>query len=419
MNYLDQLCHIVNSTGEKLEGNCYTYHETTTPAHQLRSKQDNLRLLATKCTHILEIGFNAGHSAMLFLLANPNVKVTTIDIGDHMYVYPCANYMKTLFPDRFEIIYANSIQMSSLSELQKNTYDGLHIDGSKADRMHIFDFLNSLCYLKDECYVIYNDSQNHNVKQFYELCKNSILFHECPEFQDTQMYEHKILKMKRPRIKMVSVAHGEKYRELMKYGLESKYEYCKKHNYPFVDECNSLDSSRPIAWSKIKLIEREMEDYDIIMWIDADTIIMNPAHRLEEFLILMKKDTWFLIGEDISKVPNAGVFFIRNCQESKDFLKDVYQQEYCINHPWWEQKAIIDLVPKYRNNMVIVPHEFIRIFNSYDMVTDPHNYYQHGDFILHLAGNKAPLEKYNQIYIARKNYYENKTWNLLARFFEK
>ena len=32
---------------------------------------------------ILEIGFNAGHSALIMLLSNPNAKIVAFDIGSH------------------------------------------------------------------------------------------------------------------------------------------------------------------------------------------------------------------------------------------------------------------------------------------------------------------------------------------------
>jgi predicted O-methyltransferase YrrM len=59
-------------------------------------------------TTILEIGFNAGHSAACFLMANPNVKILCIDINTSSYTLPCFRYLKSIFNDRIYFIESNS-----------------------------------------------------------------------------------------------------------------------------------------------------------------------------------------------------------------------------------------------------------------------------------------------------------------------
>jgi len=54
--------------------------------------------------NICEVGFNAGHSASVYLNANPEAKVYSFDIGQFPYTRGNALLMKELFPDRFEYI---------------------------------------------------------------------------------------------------------------------------------------------------------------------------------------------------------------------------------------------------------------------------------------------------------------------------
>eukprot|EP00928_Gymnodinium_smaydae_P030864 TRINITY_DN22826_c0_g1_i1.p1 TRINITY_DN22826_c0_g1~~TRINITY_DN22826_c0_g1_i1.p1 ORF type:complete len:322 (-),score=63.18 TRINITY_DN22826_c0_g1_i1:87-1001(-) len=54
--------------------------------------------------NICEIGFNAGHSAAVFLNANPNANLFSFDIAQFKYTVGNLNLMKELFPDRFESI---------------------------------------------------------------------------------------------------------------------------------------------------------------------------------------------------------------------------------------------------------------------------------------------------------------------------
>jgi len=53
---------------------------------------------------ICEVGFNAGHSAALFLNANPQAKVIAFDIGQFPYTVGNLALMKDLFGDRFEYV---------------------------------------------------------------------------------------------------------------------------------------------------------------------------------------------------------------------------------------------------------------------------------------------------------------------------
>lgn len=53
---------------------------------------------------ICEVGFNAGHSAALFLNANPQAKVIAFDIAQFPYTRGNLLLMKDLFGDRFEYV---------------------------------------------------------------------------------------------------------------------------------------------------------------------------------------------------------------------------------------------------------------------------------------------------------------------------
>ena len=128
---------------------------------------------------------------------------------------------------------------------------------------------------------------------------------------------------------------GKKYREIVKYAIKTKILYSQKHNYTFYDEQNSLDETRPIAWSKIKHILKYLDDYDYIVWIDADTYIMNDEIKLEDIISNFMNKKHIMIAQDW-KLPNTGVMFCKNSQWTKDFLNHIYKQEEFINHSNWE-----------------------------------------------------------------------------------
>jgi predicted O-methyltransferase YrrM len=97
-NLVKELNQIAGST---MEGNVCYLHEKVPENNQFfegfENKRKNIVAIAEKYNNITEIGFNAGHSAALMLSANPNLNLTSIDIGDHSYTIPCANMASATF----------------------------------------------------------------------------------------------------------------------------------------------------------------------------------------------------------------------------------------------------------------------------------------------------------------------------------
>jgi predicted O-methyltransferase YrrM len=128
---LNELNYIVIDSGVKMEGNLFYYHQTT-PSDNLyepfEKKRQNLQLLAKKFDNIVEIGFNAGHSAALMLEANPNLFLVSVDIGDHSYVASCGKAIQSAFPGRHQLIIKDSklITEKEISFAQAVIVDGGH-----------------------------------------------------------------------------------------------------------------------------------------------------------------------------------------------------------------------------------------------------------------------------------------------------
>lgn len=212
-------------------------------------------------------------------------------------------------------------------------------------------------------------------------------------------------------IAVVTLAAGDKYKESVRLGIENKRAYCEKHGYDFICCEEILDSSRAIPRSKILLVLQTMEnsDYKWIFWTDADSLIMNYAIKLEQ---IIDNNYNFIISKDFN-VINSGQFLIRNCPWSQQFLLDVYAHTECVNHPWWENQAIIlefEQKAAIRSMTKVIPQ---RIFNSYPKEINSGELstaYQHGDFVLHFAGFGSPeqlqpmFEQYTPLVIDDPSY---------------
>ena len=128
---LNELITLAAGSGDQHEGNCVTNHGSLEPMPELVAKQRNLVRLAQEYggRGVLEVGFNSGLSAALFLSASPTTRVTSIDIGLHTYVAPCAQLLQQRFPGRFQLIVGDSADV--LRRLPPEVVAGLfHVDGS-------------------------------------------------------------------------------------------------------------------------------------------------------------------------------------------------------------------------------------------------------------------------------------------------
>lgn len=154
--------------------------------------------------------------------------------------------------------------------------------------------------------------------------------------------------------------------------------YAARHGYRYLVSRETLDPSRPASWSKIALAERAFDDgCEWFFWLDADAIITEPSRRLQEFI---DDELDFIAGSDPPcSWFNMGVWFLRNCDAAREFLRRTWAKDRYVNHRWWEQlaaqTAITEGVPGLRYR--IVPRAQ---FQSFGREHRP------GDFVLHCTG---------------------------------
>ena len=157
--HFDNLSTICKQIGERVEGNCFTEHLNIDHImKELIYKQLNHFSLGMNATNIMEIGFNAGHSSLLYLLSNPNSKLTIFDICSHAYTIPCYKYLQEMFPHRLQIYPGDSTKTvpSFIINNPNTKFDLIHIDGCHHLDIASQDFYNSLKLASD--IIIWDDT---------------------------------------------------------------------------------------------------------------------------------------------------------------------------------------------------------------------------------------------------------------------
>lgn len=223
--------------------------------------------------------------------------------------------------------------------------------------------------------------------------------------------------------------------ELMQRVIRNRVRYCKKHGYiPIVATSDTIDSSRPAAWSKFLVIQQHLPNYDYLFYLDMDAVIMNMATPLEAFIEAAGACSDLVLTEDWNG-PNTGAFLVKNSQWSMWFMSHAWElglplvpkksQVGGISHPFeYEQRVVHYLLEsnvwkkralsKYRHEGAT---DYIRshfsvlpqcAFNSYSLHPmdsrglpgDVSRYTPgggdgrsgSGDFVVHFAGKKGLIK---------------------------
>jgi cephalosporin hydroxylase len=198
---LDALKRIIVSTGEPLEGNSFYAHQTLQLYPALFTKQVNLFWCGQEAkTRLCEIGFNAGHSALLFLIgrqATP-LDMTIFDIGQHLYVKPCLSHLQSRFPlARVEYVEGDSTATMP-AWIERNaaavgSYDVVHVDGGHSEHCVTNDMKNADRLVRPGGLVIIDDTNHPPINLCADSYIASGLYTEV-EVLKTDGYPHRVLR---------------------------------------------------------------------------------------------------------------------------------------------------------------------------------------------------------------------------------
>jgi hypothetical protein len=133
-------------------------------------------------------------------------------------------------------------------------------------------------------------------------------------------------------------------RSLLTLAARSFRPYARRHGYSLDLRTEVVDPSRPPAWSKVALIRELLERHEVVVWLDADTIVVRGDRDIADDL---PGDRFLgLVEHTVAgrANPNTGVMAIRAGDEAQRFFGDVWDATEFLNHRWWEQAAVMQLL---------------------------------------------------------------------------
>jgi len=210
---------------------------------QIRAQVARLRELVEqrKPKSIMEIGFNGGHSALLFLaITPPETKVVSFDLGEYAYVFAAKRYIDSVFPGRHTLVTGDSTTTIPNYEEQiahrlKNSdtapplrFDLIFIDGGHQYDIPLKDILNSQRLARDDRTIVAID----------DICR------------DTGRHAHYTVEPTKAWSQMVNAG------VIREHGFDDYYEIMVKEHDKSANDCRA----RGMAWGEYCLLPESEED---------------------------------------------------------------------------------------------------------------------------------------------------------------
>lgn len=323
----------------------------------------------------------------------------------------------------------NAIDDYNIEQLDKHSYNGFpHEQGVICEILlketpskyiiHDSTLFNTHPNITNEkTFVIHYMGSRVNQDKLNEFVNKTKKINEKNNINNQETFD--VIKLKNHKICVVSL-YTEHIKHIAELSIPNKSEYSKKHGYFFEYHSGRMSDRHP-AWDKIKFIQTLLDkDYDYIIWMDNDTIIMHQEYRFD-FICSNYSDKNLIISSDVNykklnddidftnlenfRIVNNGVFILKNNEWSKNFLEECWNintntnsgvnnshksvNDKQINHHLWpfEQGAVhVSLSKKNPDDYVIVNN---KIMNSFK------HHYDKFEFVCHFTGNNDSVSDIN------------------------
>lgn len=235
---------------------------------------------------------------------------------------------------------------------------------------------------------------DNNKKLYYTryngYAENRNYFSKVPHysklFDEKKVYDQSPIKIKKDIKILIVTWYNDAIKDYgdMTYTLNKTY--CKKYNIDCIkDDTVRLPNRKP-TWERFPLLLKYYnQDYDYIIWIDADAFFYINSPDIRN-IIYQHLDKNFIFSWDITPNVQAGLIiakkndYTKKIFEELSYNEDKYKNSLNKLYDWQDQQCLIDMIDEnfmdINNNIVLLP------FGELQEFTEDNKAY-----VLHLAGS--------------------------------
>lgn len=284
---------------ENFEGSCYNQTE----------QQDLLKELIKNKLTGLEIGFNAGDSADVFL--QQGVQLTSCDMFRHKYSFDACDFLRDKYNDKFCIVKGDS--RITLPQI-KDKFDFIYVDGCHSYPVVKQDLKNIVPLAHKDTLIIIDD---YVVNPDYIRHYNKGVIRGVAEFEEFERIGQKDFGIGRgliwgklgPNQYQKDLEFGFKQEELIQPILEEKFGELKK-----LDRYNPFDYENDISLIELKSRHIKHDQYPTTM-INYSKLLKTANVGKPRYIAFNYEDGLFIWEVDNNYTLGRGGRNDRGCDE--------------------------------------------------------------------------------------------------------
>jgi len=184
--------------------------------------------------------------------------------------------------------------------------------------------------------------------------------------------------------------------------------YCEKYNYSIIKSDNREYTDRKPHWERLPLILKHLDNFDYIIWIDADAFFNINSPPITN-VINKHKDKSIILSADYNYnnnyYVNSGFFIVKNNKNAKKIIKEwaysdtIFKKRYGFNDQGGIRYIIGKNLFNIKQESIIIEFGILQNFykhkkfiKKYGLINNP--------FVNHLAN----MNKENRIKILNSYY---------------
>jgi hypothetical protein len=145
-------------------------------------------------------------------------------------------------------------------------------------------------------------------------------------------------------------------------------------------------------------LQELLEEYDEALWLDDDVLIQDSRQEIREYIPSDASQAMVLEQMGHGCGPNTGVWYLRSCQESLNFLQEVWERGPIVGAHLNDQARVAHLLgfayqdrsQLIKNNRIVSPSSYLPgsafISERWNMLLNFHPYAFSYAYFLHVGG---------------------------------